>query len=42
MTVDRLYRLRYLHRGTHRILTPIDLVRVLRAHLAIRVRSDSS
>jgi hypothetical protein len=42
MTVDRLYRHRYLHRGTHRILTPIDLVRVLRAHLAIRVRTDSS
>ena len=42
MTVDRLYRHRYLHRGTHRILAPIDLVRVLRAHLAIRVRTDSS
>jgi len=42
MTVDRLYRHRYLHRGTHRILTPIALVRVLRAHLAIRVRTDSS
>src|SRR5206468_12417201 len=25
MTVDRLYRHRYLHRGTHRILTPIAL-----------------
>src|SRR6267154_2497331 len=42
MTVDRLYRQRYLHRGTHRILAPIDLVRILRAHLAIRVRTDSS
>jgi hypothetical protein len=29
MTVDRLYRHRYLHRRTHRILTPIDLVRIL-------------
>ena len=42
MTVDRLYRQRYIHRGTHRILTPIDLVRFLRAHLAIRLRTDSS
>ena len=42
MTVDRLYRHRYLHRGTHRILAPIGLVRILRAHVAIRVPTDSS
>lgn len=35
MTIDRLYRLRYLHRGTHRILAPIDLVRILRTSLSL-------
>jgi len=33
MTIDRLYWYRYLHRGTHGILAPIDLVRILRARL---------
>ena len=29
MTIERLYRLRYLHRGLHRVYTPIELVRHL-------------
>jgi Transposase DDE domain len=42
MTIDRLYRLRYLHRGTHRILAPIDLVRFLRASLSLQTEINSS
>jgi hypothetical protein len=33
LTIERLYRLRYLHRGTHRPLTAIALVRLLRLSL---------
>jgi hypothetical protein len=42
MTIDRLYRHRYLHRGTHRILAPIDLVRLLRASLSLQTEINSS
>jgi hypothetical protein len=34
LTLERLYRIRYLHRGTHATLSAIALVRVLRLHLA--------
>lgn len=33
LTIERLYRLRYLHRGTHPTLSAIDLVRRLRLSL---------
>lgn len=33
LTLERLYRLRYLHRGTHPPMAPIALVRALRLHL---------
>ena len=42
MTIDRLYRLRYLHRGPHSILAPIDLVRLLRSSLSLRTAINSS
>ncbi len=42
MTIDRLYRQRYLHRGTHSILAPIDLVRILRASLSLQIEINSS
>jgi hypothetical protein len=42
MTIDRLYRQRYLHRGTHGILAPIDLVRILRARLTLQTEINSS
>jgi len=42
MTIDRLYRHRYLHRGTHGILAPIDLVRILRASLSLQKEINSS
>jgi Transposase DDE domain len=42
MTIDRLYRQRYLHRGRHRILAPIDLVRLLRASLSRETKINSS
>ena len=42
MTIDRLYRHRYLHRGTHGILAPIDLVRILRARLSLQKEINSS
>jgi hypothetical protein len=29
MTLERLYRSRYLHRGNHRILEAVSLVRLL-------------
>ncbi len=29
MTIERLYRLRFLHRGTHRVDTPVTLLRRL-------------
>ena len=42
MTVERLYRLRYLHRGRHRPYTAIELVRRLRLSLAPPAAADSS
>ena len=34
LTIERLYRLRYLHRGRHRPATPIEVLRLLRLSLA--------
>lgn len=34
LTLERLYRERYLHRGTHDLLEPIELLRLLRLSLA--------
>ena len=34
LTLERLYRLRYLHRGTHRVLEPVALFRLLLLSLA--------
>src|SRR5262249_20094058 len=34
LTIERLYRLRYLHRGRHRPLTPIEFLRLLRLSLS--------
>jgi hypothetical protein len=34
LTIERLYRLRYLHRGRHRPATPIEFLRLLRLSLA--------
>jgi hypothetical protein len=34
LTIERLYRLRYLHRGRHRSLTPIEFLRQLRLSLS--------
>jgi len=42
LTLERLYRLRYLHRGSHRPCTAIDLVRAFRLSLATAVPCDSS
>jgi hypothetical protein len=42
LTIERLYRLRYLHRGIHKPLSAIDLLRILRLSLAAPVSSDTS
>lgn len=42
LTLERLYRLRYLHRGRHRPATAIELVRALRLSLGPARRLDSS
>lgn len=42
LTIERLYRLRYLHRGTHRPLTAIELVRLLRLSLCPPRSPDTS
>ena len=42
LTVERLYRLRYLHRGTHAVATAIEFVRALRLSLCPPRRLDSS
>jgi hypothetical protein len=39
LMVERLYRRRYLHRGTHPALTAIDLLRILLLTLSARPRS---
>jgi hypothetical protein len=36
LTIERLYRLRYLHRGRHRPATPIEFLRMLRLSLCPR------
>jgi len=40
--LERLYRLRYLHRGLHPVRTAIDLFRLLLLGLSIPVATDSS
>jgi hypothetical protein len=42
LTIERLYRLRYLHRGPHRPRTAVDLVQVLWLSLSRPVRADTS
>ncbi len=42
ITIERLYRLRYLHRGRHRPVTAIAFVRALRLSLAPPRRLDTS
>lgn len=42
LTIERLYRLRYLHRGLHRPYAAIDLLRLLRLSLAVPTYSDTS
>jgi hypothetical protein len=42
LTLERLYRLRYLHRGTHPALTPIGLLRILLLALSPTAFADSS
>jgi hypothetical protein len=41
-TIERLYRLLYLHRGTHRVRTGLELLRLLRLSLAPPTPLDSS
>ena len=42
LTLERLYRLRYLHRGTHPALTAISLLRLLLLTLSAPAFADSS
>ncbi len=42
MAMERLYRLRYLHRGKHPVRTPVELLRALRLNLALQLADDSS
>jgi hypothetical protein len=42
LAIERLYRLRYLHRGTHPIRTEIELVRALRLSLGQPLIADTS
>jgi hypothetical protein len=42
LTLERLYRLRYLHRGTHPVRTAIELFRLLQLALSLHVVTDSS
>ena len=42
LTLERLYRLRYLHRGSHPVRTAIDLLRFLVLGLSIPVVADST
>ncbi len=42
LTVERLYRLRYLHRGTHPLRSAIELLRLLRLSLASPANLDTS
>jgi len=42
LTIERLYRLRHLHRGTHPVHSAIELLRLLRLSLARPLHVDSS
>jgi len=42
LTIERLYRLRYLHRGPHPVRAAIDLLRALRVSLGYPLRVDTS
>jgi hypothetical protein len=42
LTIERLYRLRYLHRGRHRRLSAIELCRLLWLNLARSLSLNSS
>jgi hypothetical protein len=42
LTLERLYRLRYLHRGKHLVRTAIELLRLLQLSLSPPVAADSS
>jgi hypothetical protein len=42
LTIERLYRLRYLHRGSHPVRASIDLVRALRVGLGQPLTVDTS
>jgi hypothetical protein len=42
LTLERLYRLRYLHRGSHPVRTAIDLLRLLQLGLSVSVVTDST
>lgn len=42
LTIERLYRLRHLHRGTHTPHSAIELLRLLRLSLAVSPSSDTS
>jgi hypothetical protein len=42
LTIERLYRLRYLHRGTHVPHSAIELLRLLRLSLAVSIDLDTS
>lgn len=42
LTIERLYRLRYLHRGSHPVRTAIALLRLLRLSLSSPAALDSS
>jgi hypothetical protein len=41
LTLERLYRLRYLHRGSHPVRTAIDLFRLLLLGLSLPPVTDS-
>ena len=42
LTIERLYRVRYLHRGTHPVRAAIDLLLLLQLSLGSSVPADSS
>ena len=42
MTVERHYRLRYFHRGTHPVLSAIELVRALQLSLGAGLKFNTS
>lgn len=42
LTIERLYRLRYLHRGVHPVRTAIELVRLLRLSLSYGCSANTS